>query len=229
MCLRYFMQKFLYIPPYHVSNIVELWLNTKITNTCDGLVGFKGGSKSLSVLKTAAWETYTARRISPSYQLRSVFGLLKASCISYFHAYLLRAPNSSRLQVWNFHGTTEIIPLDLDALDGPPNSPRRATRPWLPHRQLGCRRGKASWWFCWCAEHLPRPGRDGKQSVKRITRGKNITQSSPRRHSGNTIRVVNLTELLTDSANIARKKHCRLQNEIQSVNPICVWACLSSL
>ena len=25
--------------------------------------------------------------------------------------------------MWNFHGTTEIIPLDLDALDGPPNHP----------------------------------------------------------------------------------------------------------
>ena len=75
------------------------------------------------MLKTAAGETCPGRRISPSYQLRSVFGLLKASCISYFHAYLLRAPNSSRLQVWNFHGTTEIIPLDLDALDGPPRPP----------------------------------------------------------------------------------------------------------
>ena len=49
-------------------------------------------------------------------------------------------------------------------------------------------------------------GRDGKQSVKRMTRGKNINQSSPRRHSGNTIRVVNLTKLLTHSASIARKK-----------------------
>ena len=29
MCLRHFMQKFLHIPPYHVSNIVELWLDTK--------------------------------------------------------------------------------------------------------------------------------------------------------------------------------------------------------
>ena len=36
------------------------------TNLCDGLVGFEGGSKSLSVLKTAAWETYTSRRTCPS-------------------------------------------------------------------------------------------------------------------------------------------------------------------
>ena len=84
--------------------------------------------------------------------------------------------------------------------------PAAATRPWLPHRQSGCRWGKDMWGFCWRTTHRPRPGRDGKQSVKRMTRGKNINQRSPRRHSGNTIRVVNLTKLLTDSANIARKK-----------------------
>ena len=53
-------------------------LQTHVINECDGLVGFKGGSKSLSVLKTAVRETYTGRRISPSYQLRTIFGLLKA-------------------------------------------------------------------------------------------------------------------------------------------------------
>ena len=53
-------------------------LQTNVINECDGLVGFKGGSKSLSVLKTAVRETYTGRRISPSYQLRTIFGLLKA-------------------------------------------------------------------------------------------------------------------------------------------------------
>ena len=68
-------------------------------NSSDGLVGFHGGSKSLSGLKTAAQETYRGRRICPSYQLRSILGLVKAS---YFHAYLLRdwgVPNSSRLQI----------------------------------------------------------------------------------------------------------------------------------
>ena len=34
---------------------------------CDGFVDFEGGSESLSVLKTAAGETYTGRRISPSH------------------------------------------------------------------------------------------------------------------------------------------------------------------
>ena len=27
------------------------------------------------------------------------------------------------------------------------------------------------WWFCWCSRHRPRPGRDGKQSVKQMTHG----------------------------------------------------------
>ena len=48
------------------------------TNMFDGLVGFKGGGKSLSVLKTAACETCPGRRISPSYQLRSIFGFAEA-------------------------------------------------------------------------------------------------------------------------------------------------------
>ena len=128
------------------------------TNKFDGLVGFEGGGKSLSVLKTAAWETYTGRRISPSYQLRSVFGLLKAS---YFHAYFLRG---SKLITATNCGTTET-------------PPAAATRPWLPYHQSGCRsRGQAVWWSCWHAGHRPRPGRSGKQSVKRMTRGKNRNQ-----------------------------------------------------
>ena len=50
------------------------------------------------MLKTAVRETYPGRRISPSYQLRSIFGLLKAGYTSYFHA-CLKVPNSSRLQI----------------------------------------------------------------------------------------------------------------------------------
>ena len=170
-------------------------------NICDGLVGFKGGGKSLSVPKTAAGETYTDRRISPSYQPQSIFGLLKASCISYFHAHLLRAPNSSRLQVWNFHGATEIIPLDLDALDGPPKLPRLRP-PGLDSRVANLVESEEK--RCNGFVDAQRIGQDleknGKQSVKRITRGKNITQKYPRRHFGDTIRVVNLTKLLTHSA-----------------------------
>ena len=108
-------------------------LVTRQRNLCDGLVGFEGGGKSLSVLKTAACETCPGRRISASYQLRSVFGLLKASCISYFHAYLLRAPNSSRLQVWNCW----IDPLDVDVLDGPPKSSRSTQQALTPSSPTG--------------------------------------------------------------------------------------------
>ena len=67
-------------------------------NIFDGLVGFEGSGKSLSVLKTTAPETYTGRKISPSYQLRSVFGLLKAGYTCYFHTYL-RVPTPARLQI----------------------------------------------------------------------------------------------------------------------------------
>ena len=67
-----------------ISQLVE----TAHLNTCDGLVLFKGGSKSLSALKTAVRETYTGRRISPSYQLQSIFGLLKDCYNSYFHTYV---------------------------------------------------------------------------------------------------------------------------------------------
>ena len=95
------------------------------TNYCDGLVGFKGGSKSLSVPKTAAQETYPDWRISPSYQLRSIFGVagdllkLLLSCLltegfQTHHGYKL-------WKHWN--------------LDGPPNSPRcshQALTPWSP-------------------------------------------------------------------------------------------------
>ena len=49
--------------------------------------------------------------------------------------------------------------------------PVGATRPWFPHHQSGCQRGKVLWWFCWRAEHRPRPGRDGEQSVKWMTHG----------------------------------------------------------
>ena len=58
-----------------LSFICELLI--KQPNGVHGLVGFKGGSKNLSVLKTAASETYIGRRISRSYQPRSIFGLQK--------------------------------------------------------------------------------------------------------------------------------------------------------
>ena len=46
-----------------------------------------------------------------------------------------------------------------------------STRPSFRRRQSGCGWGEVLWWFCWCLRHRPRPGRDGKQSVKRMTRG----------------------------------------------------------
>ena len=89
-------------------------------NFCDGRVGFHGGSKSLSVPKTAAQETYPGRRISPSYQLRSIFrvgeGLLKL-LLSYLLTEGFRTHHGYKL--WN----CLVDPLDLDDLDGPPNSP----------------------------------------------------------------------------------------------------------
>ena len=101
-------------------------------NSSDGLVGFHGGSKSLSVPKTAAQETYPGRRISPSYQLRPILGLLKACYNSYFHA-CLKFLNSSRLQMWN----CLVDPLDLDDLDGPPNSPRCSHQALTPSSPIG--------------------------------------------------------------------------------------------
>ena len=103
-------------------------------------------------------------------------------------------------------GTTEIDPLALDDLDGPPKSSccgHQALTPSLPIglpsrlspvRVLLTRNASAKAWKRWQAE---RQANDSWQD---------ITQRSPWRHSGNTIRVVNLTKLLTDSANIARKK-----------------------
>ena len=102
-------------------------LVTRQTNYCDGLVGFHGGSKSLSVPKTAAQETYRGRRISPSYQLRSIFGVAEG-LFKLLLSYLLKI--SELITVTNC-GTTEIDLLDLDDLDGPPNTPPPAagTRP----------------------------------------------------------------------------------------------------
>ena len=160
---------------------------------------------------------------SPSHQLRSIFGLLKASCISYFHAYLLWAPNSSRLQVWNFHGTTEIDPLDLDALDGPPNSPpcgHQALTPSSPIRLSRNSRNSMVWlmrrtsaktWKRWQAE---RQTNDSWQ--------KNIKPKIPSKafrqyyQSGQ-----------SDKAAHAFCKHCEkkdivdFKNGIQNVHPIC--------
>ena len=96
------------------------------TNNFDGLIGFKGGSKSLSVLKTAARETYPGRRISSSHQLRSFLGLLKACYNSYFH---------TCLKFRTHHGYkcgTSIGSMVLHTL------PAAAARPWLPRRLSGC-------------------------------------------------------------------------------------------
>ena len=38
--------------------------------------------------------------------------------------------------------------------DAPP------TRPSFPRHRSGSGRGQDVWWFCWCAGHRPRPGRD---------------------------------------------------------------------
>ena len=103
-------------------------------------------------------------------------------------------------------GTTEIDPLALDDLDGPPKSPHCGHQALTPSSPIGLRKrsryvrvlltrnASAKTWKRWQAE---RQANDSWQD---------ITQRSPRRHSGNTIRVVNLTKLLTHSANIARKK-----------------------
>ena len=100
-----------------LSFISQLVIRQK--NSSDGLVGFKGGSKSLSVPKTAAQETYTGRRISPSYQPQSILGLLKACYTSYFHN-CLKFRTHHGYKLWN----CLVDQLDLDDPDGPPNSPR---------------------------------------------------------------------------------------------------------
>ena len=147
-------------------------------NTYDGLVGFEGGGKSLSVPKDIP-------KLSATISLWVAEGLL-LSCLL-----------PERFQT--HHGLQIVEPLKL--------LPLRPRGPWLPYHQSGCRRGEALWWSCWRAGHRPRPGRSGKQSVKRMTRGKNRNQ---RISEGgilviNGIMVVNLTKLLTHSASIARK------------------------
>ena len=167
------------------SSVSCLIASSNQINIFDGLVGFEGSGKSLSVLKTTAPETYTGRKISPSYQLRSVFGLLKAGYTCYFHTYFLRGSNPSTATNCGTTYSNKIHWISM-VLQTPPAA---ATRPWLPHRQLGCIvvEAKLLWGFCWHAKNIGQDLEDsGKQSVKRMTRGKNINQRIPSKgHSGN--------------------------------------------
>ena len=79
----------------------------------------------------------------------------------------------------HFHWcSTDLSPDPSTLIHNFPETLRIAppTRPSFHCRQSGCLWGEGVSRFCWCARHRPRPGRDGKQSVKRMTRGKNITQ-----------------------------------------------------
>ena len=128
-------------------------------------------------------------------------GLLETCYNSYFHAYLLRG---SKLITVTNSGTTEIDPLDLDDLDGPPNSPRcgrQALTPWSPIGLLWrsrismvalTRRASARTW------------KRCKQSGKPMTRGKIETKNLPKG-----ILVIwsewSIWKLLTHSEGTARK------------------------
>ena len=106
--------------------------------------------------------------------------------------YVLKPTVQEPMKPWkgsrfNHANSDQIRWLPMTSIDAPQISgrihplltqlPRDAppTRPSFHCRQSLCRRGKELRWSGWCTGHRPRPGRYGKQSVKRMTRGKTET------------------------------------------------------
>ena len=178
-------------------------------NSCDGLVGFKGGSKSLSVPKTAAQETYRGRRISPSYQLRSNLGVAEG-LLKLLHSCLLTEGFQTHhgYKLWNhwnrsigsrwFRWSSKLPPLRPPGLDSLIANLRVVVEVKFFDGRVDTQG----------------IGQDlQKMSAKRQADDswQNRNQRSRRRHSGNRIRVGNLTKLLTHSAMQAlrEKTNCR--------------------
>ena len=161
MCLRHFMQKLLHIPPYHVSNFVEVWLNTKQSNLSPNR------GQSILILKELSPKQFSPACMA--FPLRLLFPHnyhrfhVQEQCLHHMLQTVQKPTKSWEGSRLSNKASDQIRWLPITSIDAPQISARihplshnfpetlriaPPTRPSFHSRQSGSGRGQDVWGIC---------------------------------------------------------------------------------